>query len=41
MTLDEICARIDAVTEEEVAELCREYYAPGLQTIVRLGPNGE
>ena len=41
MTLDEICARIDSVTEEEVAELCREYYAPDLQTIVRLGPNGE
>jgi predicted Zn-dependent peptidase len=41
MTLDEICAKIDAVTEEEVAGLCREYYAPDLQTIVRLGPNGE
>ena len=41
MTLDEICTRIDAVTADEVAELCREYYAPGSQTIVRLGPNGE
>jgi len=40
LTLDEICARIDAVSEEEVAELCREYYAPELQTVVRLGPNG-
>jgi len=40
LTLDEICMRIDAVTEEEVAGLCREYYAPELQTVVRLGPNG-
>jgi len=40
LTLDEICARIDAVSEEEVAGLCREYYAPELQTVVRLGPNG-
>jgi predicted Zn-dependent peptidase len=38
LTLDEICARIDAVTEEEVAEICRRYYAPDCQTIVRLGP---
>jgi predicted Zn-dependent peptidase len=38
LTLDEICARIDAVTEHTVAEVCREYYAPDRQTIVRLGP---
>jgi predicted Zn-dependent peptidase len=36
--LDEICARIDAVTEDEVAEICRAYYAPEQQTMVRLGP---
>ncbi len=40
LTLDEICARIDAVTEEEVAEICRRYYAPECQTVVRLGPDG-
>lgn len=39
LTLDEICTRIDAVTEEEMAALCREYYAPEQQTVVRLGPN--
>jgi predicted Zn-dependent peptidase len=38
LTLDEICARIDAVTEEQVAEICGEYYAPDRQNIVRLGP---
>jgi predicted Zn-dependent peptidase len=38
-TLDEICARIDAVAEEEVSELCRRYYAPEHQTVVRLGPD--
>jgi predicted Zn-dependent peptidase len=41
LTLDEICGRIDAVTEEEVAEICREYYAPERHTIVSLGPKGE
>ena len=38
LKLDEVCARIDAVTEEEVAAVCRDHYAPGRQTIVRLGP---
>lgn len=38
LTLDEICDRIDAVTEQVVADLCREFYAPDRQTIVRLGP---
>ncbi|NIP81133.1 MAG: insulinase family protein [Gemmatimonadetes bacterium] len=37
-TLDELCERIDAVTEADVAELCAEYYAPDRQVIVRLGP---
>ena len=40
LTLDEISARVDAVTEDEVAELCRAYYAPEAQVIVRLGPDG-
>jgi predicted Zn-dependent peptidase len=38
MNLDEICLRIDRVGEEEVAELCRKYYAPDHQTLIRLGP---
>ncbi len=37
-TLDEICELIDAVSEEDVADLCRSYYAPERQMIVRLGP---
>ncbi|UCF18408.1 MAG: insulinase family protein [Gemmatimonadota bacterium] len=37
-TLNDICARIDAVTTAEVADLCREYYAPDRQVLVRLGP---
>ncbi len=37
-TLDDICARIDAVSAAEVADLCREYYAPERQVLVRLGP---
>ncbi len=41
LTLDQICARIDAVDKDEVAELCRKYYAPEQQVIVRLGPDGE
>jgi predicted Zn-dependent peptidase len=39
LKLDEICARIEAVDGEEVAAICREYYAPEKQTIVRLGPD--
>jgi predicted Zn-dependent peptidase len=38
LTLDEICAKIDAVGEEEVADICRKYYAPEHQAVIRLGP---
>ncbi len=38
LTLDEICRRIDAIGEEDVAKLCEEFYAPERQAIVRLGP---
>ncbi len=41
LTLDEICGRIDAVTEDEVAEICRVYYAPEQHSIVSLGPSAE
>lgn len=37
-TLDEICDLIDAVSGEDIADLCRSYYAPERQMIVRLGP---
>ena len=40
LTLDDVCSRIDAVTMEEVAGLCHQYYAPEQQVIVRLGPEG-
>jgi predicted Zn-dependent peptidase len=36
--LDEICARIDAVTEDDIIEVCRDFFAPEQQTTVRLGP---
>ncbi|NIN70863.1 MAG: insulinase family protein [Gemmatimonadetes bacterium] len=38
LTLDEICGRIDAVGEQEVADLCWKYYAPEHQAVIRLGP---
>jgi len=41
LTLDEICQRIDAVTERDVTELCRQYYAPERHTIVSLGPKAD
>ncbi len=37
-TLDEVLALIDAITPEEVASVCREFYAPEQQTVVSLGP---
>ena len=36
--LDEMLAEIDAVTSEEVAAVAAEFFAPGRQTVVRLGP---
>ena len=37
-TLDDVLARVDAITAQEVAEACREYFAPDRQTVVSLGP---
>ena len=37
-TLDETLALIDAITPEEVAAVCAEFYAPSRQTVVSLGP---
>lgn len=37
--LDEVLARVDAITTGDVAAVCQDFYAPGAQTIVRLGPS--
>lgn len=39
LSIDEVCARIEAVDEAEVAELCQRYFAAGCQAVVRLGPD--
>ena len=36
--LDEVLARVDAITTADVREVCREFYKPEAQTILRLGP---
>ena len=38
LTLDELLARIDAVTPEEMAELAARYFDPDRQFVLRLGP---
>ena len=40
-SLDDMLAQVEAVTEEQVAEVAREYFAPDRQTIVSLGPGNE
>ncbi|MDB4885126.1 MAG: peptidase domain protein [Gemmatimonadetes bacterium] len=40
-TLDQMIELIDAVTEEEIASVAREYFAPERQTVVSLGPGDE
>jgi len=37
--LDEMLAEIDAVTEDDVAGVAAEFFAPDRQTVVRLGPD--
>ena len=37
-TLDEVLARIDAVSAEQAAAVAAEFFAPERQTVVRLGP---
>jgi predicted Zn-dependent peptidase len=37
-TLEEVVARVDSVTLEEVAALAATYYDPDRQTVLRLGP---
>ncbi len=40
LTLDELAARIDAVTADDIAEVAAEYYSPERQVVLRLGPGG-
>ena len=37
LPLDETLARIDAITPEQVAQACREFFPPDRQTVVTLG----
>jgi predicted Zn-dependent peptidase len=37
-TLDEVLALVDAIDAGTVAEICRTYYSPSIQTLVSLGP---
>jgi predicted Zn-dependent peptidase len=37
-TLDEILAAIDAITAEQVAAVCAEFFSPDRQAVVSLGP---
>ncbi|MCC7196252.1 MAG: insulinase family protein [Gemmatimonadaceae bacterium] len=37
--LDDLLAEVDAVTIEDARAVCHEYFVPGRQTIVRLGPS--
>ena len=39
LTLDELLAKIDAVTREEVAELAREFYAPDSLSAAAVAPS--
>lgn len=38
LSLDELLARVDAVTSDEVREVAAEFFAPERQLVVRLGP---
>lgn len=37
-TLDDVLALIDAITPEEIAAVCSDFYEPASQTVVSLGP---
>ena len=39
LPLDEILAKIDAITEAEASEVCAAFFAPERQTLVSLGPD--
>jgi predicted Zn-dependent peptidase len=37
-SLDEVLALIDSIDRESVLAVCRDFFAPDLQTVVSLGP---
>jgi predicted Zn-dependent peptidase len=37
--LDELLARVDAISEEEIRQVCREFFRPDAQTVLSLGPS--
>jgi predicted Zn-dependent peptidase len=37
-SLDELLALVDGISRDTVVEVCREFFAPDVQTIVSLGP---
>jgi predicted Zn-dependent peptidase len=39
-SLDEMLARVDAITPDTIHGLAREYFAPASQTVLSLGPGG-
>ncbi|HWC74898.1 MAG TPA: pitrilysin family protein [Gemmatimonadales bacterium] len=39
-SLDEVLKTVEALTEDEVAAIAREFFDPERQTVVSLGPNG-
>ena len=39
-SLDEVLKTVEALTEDEVAAVAREFFDPERQTVVSLGPNG-
>jgi predicted Zn-dependent peptidase len=41
LSLDEMLARVDAVTEQDLAELARELYDPGRLSAACIGPSEE
>jgi predicted Zn-dependent peptidase len=38
LSLDETLALVDAIDEDTISAVCREYFAPEQQTVVSLGP---
>jgi predicted Zn-dependent peptidase len=39
MPLDEVLAKIDAITVQDTRDVCAEFFRPELQTLVSLGPS--
>jgi len=39
-TLDEVIARVDAVSAEDIADVAERYFDPARQLVLRLGPGG-